>query len=177
MSRGPSPTSSGANSSLIMQVNAWFCAMPPTCALASPQPVKPHSVSIRTKVPSNDRVRPKSLGCCRSGGIGMCTQDASTDLIFIFATLSAPLEPGLRNVHYGHAPEVVELRQVPPLMGQFLNSERRQRRIRAAVQCIRYRLLDLEETGGFRHHQHQDQQVPRRGCQLLLAASVFLFIS
>jgi hypothetical protein len=37
---------------------AWFCAMPPTCALASPQPVSPHSVSMRTIVPSNDSVRP-----------------------------------------------------------------------------------------------------------------------
>src|SRR5580658_7312196 len=57
--------------------------MPPTCDLASPQPVMPHAVSIRTIVPSNDRVLPKSLVCCRSGGIGMCTQCASTDLIFI----------------------------------------------------------------------------------------------
>jgi hypothetical protein len=43
----------------------------------------PHSVSILTIVPSNDRVLPKSIVCCRSGGIGMCTQCASTDLIFI----------------------------------------------------------------------------------------------
>src|ERR1700675_4394803 len=83
MSRGSSPLSSGPNSSLISVVSAWFCAMPPTCALASPQPVMPHSVSIRTIVPSNDRVLPKSLVCCRSGGIGMCTQCAATDLIFI----------------------------------------------------------------------------------------------
>src|SRR3984957_20380789 len=83
MSRGSSPLSSGPNSSLISVVSAWFCAMPPTCAFASPQPVMPHSVSIRTMVPSNDRVRSKSLVCCRSSGIGMCTQYASTDLIFI----------------------------------------------------------------------------------------------
>jgi hypothetical protein len=75
-----------------MQVRAWFCAMPPTCALASPQPVMPHSVSIRTSVPSNDRVRPKSLVCCLSCGIGMCTQFARTDLIFI--TVSATEEIG-----------------------------------------------------------------------------------
>src|SRR4029077_5158833 len=83
MSRGSSPTRSGPNSSLIMQVSAWFCAMPPTCALASPQPLSPHWVSMRTSVPSNDMVRPKSLVCCLSCGIGIWTQEAFTDLIFI----------------------------------------------------------------------------------------------
>src|SRR5579863_2528929 len=83
MSRGSSPFKSGPNSSLIIVVSAWFCAMPPTCALASPQPVMPHSVSMRTIVPSNDSVLPKSLTCWRSGGMGICTQCASTDLIFI----------------------------------------------------------------------------------------------
>ena len=74
MSRGSSPTSSGANSSLIIAVSAWFAAMLPTCALASPQPVTPHAVSMRTNVASNEVVRPKSLVCCCSSGIGMCTQ-------------------------------------------------------------------------------------------------------
>src|SRR5215469_263730 len=83
MSRGSSPLRSGPNSSLISVVSAWFCAMPPTCALASPQPTSPHSVSMRTIVPSNDSVLPKSLVCWRSGGIGICTQCAATDLIFI----------------------------------------------------------------------------------------------
>ena len=87
MSRGSSPTSSGANSSLIITVSAWLAAMLPTWALASPHPVKPHSVSMRTNVASNEVVRPKSLVCCFSDGIGICTQYASTDRIFMAAIL------------------------------------------------------------------------------------------
>jgi hypothetical protein len=40
---------------------------------------------MRTNVASNEVVRPKSLVCCFSGGIGMCTQYASTDRIFMAA--------------------------------------------------------------------------------------------
>src|SRR5712671_2900437 len=83
MSRGSSPTSSGANSSLIIAVSAWLAAMLPTWDLASPHPLKPHSVPMRTNVASNEVVRPKSLVCCFSDGIGMCTQYASTDRIFM----------------------------------------------------------------------------------------------
>src|SRR5215831_10099978 len=86
MSRGSSPTSSGANSSLIIAVSPWFAAMLPTCALASPQPVMPHWVSTRAKVASNEVGRPKSLVCCLSGAIGMCTQYAWTEWIFISAS-------------------------------------------------------------------------------------------
>jgi hypothetical protein len=88
MSRGSSPTSSGANSSLIIAVSAWFAAMLPTCALASPYPVSPHSVSMRARVASNEVVRPKSLVCCFSGGIGICTQYAFTEWIFMIATIA-----------------------------------------------------------------------------------------
>jgi hypothetical protein len=59
--------------------------MLPTWALASPHPVKPHSVSMRTNVASNEVVRPKSLVCCFSDEIGMCTQFALTDWIFMAA--------------------------------------------------------------------------------------------
>src|ERR1700758_5307185 len=59
--------------------------MLPPWALASPHPVKPHSVSMRTNVASNEVVRPKSLVCCFSDGIGMCTQYPSTDRIFMTA--------------------------------------------------------------------------------------------
>jgi hypothetical protein len=38
---------------------------------------------MRTNVASNEVVRPKSLVCCFSDGIGMCTQYASTDRIFM----------------------------------------------------------------------------------------------
>src|ERR1700737_783563 len=52
MSRGSSPLRSGANSSLIRQASACFCAMPPTCAFGlapAGQPafgVDPHQRSV-----------------------------------------------------------------------------------------------------------------------------------
>src|SRR5437763_16390505 len=85
MSRGSSPISSGANSSLIIAVSAWLAAMLPTWDLASPHPAQPHWVPMRTIVASNEVVRPKSLVCCFSGGIGMFIQYASTDRIFLAA--------------------------------------------------------------------------------------------
>ena len=45
-------------------------------------------------------VRPKSLVCCFSGGIGMCTQYPCTDRIFI-----SPLDFPLRN----------EIKRIPDL--------------------------------------------------------------
>src|SRR5947208_3593988 len=60
-------------------------AVLPTPAFASPQPTSPPSVSTFTMTESNDAMRPKSLVCCRSYGIGTWTQVARTLVIFIGA--------------------------------------------------------------------------------------------
>ncbi len=50
----------------------------PTAALASPQPTRPSSVSMRTRAMSKLAMRPKSETCWRSVGIGTDSQRAST---------------------------------------------------------------------------------------------------
>ena len=55
----------------------------PTAALASPKPTRPPSVSTRTSVESNALMRPKSVVCCFSSGIGTCSQSALILRIFI----------------------------------------------------------------------------------------------
>src|SRR4051794_15536869 len=61
---------------------------------------------MRTSVPSNDSVRPKSLVCCRSCGIGIWTQDAFTDLIFIARTIAvSELSPQLIRCPAGTLPD------------------------------------------------------------------------
>ena len=69
-----------------------------TPALASPQPVMPASVSIRTMTESKLGWRPKSERCCRSGGIGTWTQVAWTLVIFMRAS------PGWRGGRHGPRP-------------------------------------------------------------------------
>ena len=44
---------------------------PLVCRQAADLRLIPHSVSMRTNVASKEVVRPKSLVCCFSGGIGM----------------------------------------------------------------------------------------------------------
>src|SRR5262249_61564116 len=59
----------------------------PTPAFASPEPTILASVSTFTTTESNDAIRPKSLVCCRSGGIGTCTHVPTTLVIFIVRLL------------------------------------------------------------------------------------------
>src|SRR5437762_3117556 len=72
----------------------------PTPAFASPQPTSPPSVSTFTMTESNDAMRPKSLVCCRSYGIGTWTQVARTLVIFIGA-FSYPADEALSRRHGG----------------------------------------------------------------------------
>jgi hypothetical protein len=64
----------------------------PTPAFASPQPTSPRSVSIFTMTESNDAMRPKSLTCWRSYGMGTWTHMAWTLVIF----MGGRVEPGRR---------------------------------------------------------------------------------
>src|SRR3989440_7425791 len=75
----------------------------PTPAFASPQPTSPPSVSTFTMTESNDAMRPKSLVCCRSYGIGTWTQVARTLVIFIGA-FSYPADEALSR-RLGGRPE------------------------------------------------------------------------
>jgi hypothetical protein len=78
MSRGSCPIRTGASSSLTIAASPCPGAELPTPALASPWPIIPHSVSTRTSTVSKVSTRPKSETCCRSGGIGTCSQVAWT---------------------------------------------------------------------------------------------------
>src|SRR5438105_3166512 len=81
-SRGSCATRSGARSRLMMAARPYPDAALPTPAFASPQPTRPSSVSTFTRTESNEAMRPKSLTCCRSYGIGTWTQVAWTLVIF-----------------------------------------------------------------------------------------------
>src|SRR5437867_620681 len=70
-------------SRLTIAASPYADAALPTPALASPHPTSPASVSTFTITESNDAMRPKSLVCCRSRGIGTWTHVAATFVIFI----------------------------------------------------------------------------------------------
>ena len=70
-------------SRLTIAASPYADAALPTPALASPHPTSPALVSTFTITESNDAMRPKSLVCCRSRGIGTWTHVAATFVIFI----------------------------------------------------------------------------------------------